>query len=111
MRSVLTTILATTLAACVAPQEGCGLIGCITSPHLRARGSHDLVGVSVANLISVMREAPTSSADIGNNQRVMTWARSQNDRDFGFLSCTETFTTRGDSVVSYDRRGNCGGQR
>lgn len=107
MRKVV--LLLAALTACAPPQEGCGLIGCVSSPYLRARGNAGLVGASLASVIAFFGEAPSSSVDIGNGQRVMTWTRSQSDRDMGFLSCSETITVGADRVTGYSRRGNCGG--
>lgn len=108
-RAALLIVLS--LSACAPPHEGCGLIGCITSPYLQARGSaHALIGYPVATAVSVMGGAPTSQVDLGDGTRAMTWTRSQNDRDFGQLSCSETVIIRGTTINQYSRRGHCGGQ-
>jgi hypothetical protein len=112
MKKLLAAIALTAgITACAPPQEGCGLIGCITTPYLRARGTLGLQGAPVSEAIMVMGGAPTSNVDIGNGQRVMTWQRDQNDREFGFLSCSETITTEGQRITQYMRRGHCGGNR
>lgn len=100
-------VLALLLGGCQPAREGCGLIGCVTSPHLQARG-RSLVGSNVVQAISVMGGAPDSSYDIDARTRMLTWSRRQDDRSLGLLICTETLTVTSGTVVARSERGNCG---
>ena len=113
MRRLL-ILLPVALSACAAPagefgapRDGCGLLGCISSPHLRARGA-GLHGADMARVISVMGGAPNASIELSATERALTWTRTQQDRDFGTLSCSETLIMRGGVVAGHQTRGNCG---
>lgn len=107
MRLIGWVCLAIGLSACQAPRDGCGLIGCVSSPYLRARGQN-LIGASISTAIATMGGAPTSTYDINPTTKVATWTRQQSDPSFGFLSCSETLTFNDGAVVNYARNGNCG---
>ena len=85
----------------------CGLIGCITSPYLQARGKN-LVGADPATAISTMGGAPQTALQIDANTTVLTWSRQQNTPEAGFLACSETLFFVSGRVARYEKRGHCG---
>ena len=101
------TLLALLLGGCQQPREGCGLLGCITTGHVKARG-RDLVGADVRQAINVMGGAPDSTYSLDARTQVLTWTRQQNDRSFGLFVCTETLTVASGIVVKHAERGSCG---
>lgn len=107
----LSFILLLTGCAATQPDDNikrhCGLIACITSPYLQAKGGSALVGMPVAAAISRMGSAPTSSVDIGNGSTLMSWIRTQSGNDFGTLSCTENITVKNGVVTDYSGQGHC----
>ena len=107
MKSILTLGLALVLAGCGAPREGCGLLGCVSSPYLQARGTN-AIGQSVQSAVAQMGGAPDSAIQINASTSVMTWRRQQYDASLGQLACTETLTAVNGMVLQYSHRGNCG---
>jgi hypothetical protein len=108
MRTALAlALLALLLGGCQPPREGCGLIGCITTGHVKARG-RDLVGADVRQAIGVMGGAPDSSYRLDARTEVLTWTRQQDDRSFGLFVCTESLTVASGIVVKHAERGSCG---
>lgn len=85
----------------------CGVIACITSPYLAAKGGSQLIGVPVAAAVATMGSAPTSSVDLGNGSMLMSWIKTQDDRDLGLLSCTENLTVKNGLVIDYSGKGHC----
>ena len=87
-------------------ERQCGLIGCVSSPYLHAKGSTKLIGTPVASAVSQMGSAPTSSVDLGNGTTLMSWTRNQHG-DAGMLSCTENVTVKSGTVIDYSGKGHC----
>ena len=85
----------------------CGLLGCISSPYLAARGKN-LVGADVATAVSTMGGTPSGVLQADATTTIMTWARQQNTPDFGLLACSETLYFQSGRVVKYEKRGHCG---
>jgi hypothetical protein len=67
------------------PGSGCGIIGCASSPYLRARGGPALVGQPVMQAVAVMGGAPTGQFQVDAQTQVLTWQRQQHDADFGAM--------------------------
>lgn len=113
MRAFLVLIAATVLVGCGTMgsrdskwgSRRCGLIGCITSPDLKARLSPQIVGRPLSEVIQRMGP-PDKTYQDGTNQ-YLSWVRTNNTADFGTLSCTETVTARASTVVNYRFDGNC----
>jgi hypothetical protein len=87
-------------------ERSCGLLGCISSPYLHAKGSASLIGMPLASAVAQMGSAPTSSVDLGNGTTLMSWTRTQTD-DMGLASCTENLTVKNGMVIDYSGKGNC----
>lgn len=88
-------------------ERQCGVIACITSPYLQAKGGSNVIGLPIAAAISKMGSAPTSSVDLGNGSTLMSWNRTQTSNDFGTLSCTENITVMNGVVTDYSGKGHC----
>lgn len=111
MRTIMILGVMLALAACTSEarqHRGCGLLGCLSSPYLQARGSERLIGQPVEQAIAALGGAPDSALDIGDTKRVLTWSRVQTDASVGTLSCTETLIEQDGRVTGYSAEGHCG---
>lgn len=108
MRFVVLLALGAGLVGCAPPSDGCGVLACVSTPYTRAKGGQFVVSHPLPTVLQVMGGAPTSAVDMGGGQRAMTWVRSQNTLEVGFLSCSETVIFNGDRAASYQRQGQCG---
>lgn len=85
--------------------KSCGLIGCVSSAHLKAKLSPAMIGKPVSAAISAAG-APTSSYSTGGID-YLTWRREQQDPSLGLLACTESITVKDGKVTDYHFEGHC----
>lgn len=85
----------------------CGVIGCVSSPYLKAKGGTGLIGQPVAAAMATMGGAPTSSYQASDGIQTLTWSRVQQDETTGQLACSETLTVKGGLIVGYVADGHC----
>lgn len=85
-------------------QQNCGLLGCVSSPYLKAKLSPDLIGHPVSEAIG-LAGAPDNSVPIGN-VTYLTWRRVQRDGS-ALYACQETVSVRDNRIGGYRFEGNC----
>jgi hypothetical protein len=85
-------------------QPNCGLLGCVSSPFLRAKLGDRVVGRPVSEAVGIAG-APTASVAVGNIT-YLTWRRMQRDGSALYV-CEETVSVRDSQIGGYRFEGNC----
>ena len=109
---LLITVSCALLSACVNPNQTsqygerrCGLLGCISSPYLKAKFDGSIIGQPVSTAI-MKAGAPTSTYS-NSGTDYLTWRREQRDSSFGLLACEEALVVRDSTVRDYRFQGHC----
>lgn len=107
--SAIACLLALTACANASDQYGsrsCGLIGCVSSPYLKAKFSPDIIGAPVASAIAAAGAPDSTYTDPSSGISYLTWRRTQQDGG-GVLSCQEVLTVKDSIVRNYRYDGHC----
>ena len=84
-------------------QDG-GAPGRTSTPHTRARLGCGTIGTPVDAVVAQMGK-PDKAQVATDGAMTMVWVRSQYDRGVGTMSCNETVTAKGGTVVTYRQDG------